>query len=78
MKDRAVFHLQQIHKYQNNIKWLFIGFYNFLDHHTSSPILKDFEKENWFDYKSLNSPWSVKCKRYIMKILHYKFSLDFH
>lgn len=78
MKDRAVFHLQRIHKYQNNIKWLFIGFYNFLDHCTSWLILKNLEKENQFDYKSLDSPWLIECKIYIMKILHYKFSLDFH
>lgn len=78
MKDRAVCNSQQIYKYQNNIKWLFIGFYNTLDRCTSSPILKDFKKEKQFDYKTLDSPWLVKCKRYIMKMLHYKFSLDFH
>jgi len=55
MKDRAIFHSQQIHKYQNNITGHFLRFYNFLDHRTSSPTLKDFEKENRFDYKSLDS-----------------------
>lgn len=78
MQDRKIFHSKEIHKYQNNIKWLFTVYYNFLDYYNFSPILKNFEKEKWFEFKSLDFPWVDKYKRNIVKILHYKLTLDFH
>lgn len=78
MQDRKIFHSKEIHKYQNNIKWLFTVYYNFLDYCNFSPILKIFEKEKCFEFKSLDFPWVDKYKRNIVKILHYKLTLDFH
>lgn len=78
MQDRKVFPPKEIHKYQKNIKCLFIVYYNILDYCIFSPKLKNFEKYNWFEYESLDSPWRNKYKRYIVKIIPYKINLDFH
>lgn len=78
MQDRKVFCSKEIHEYQNNIKWLFMVYYNFLDYCNFLPILKKIEKENSFEFKSLDSPWVDKYKGHIVKILPYKLSLYFH
>lgn len=73
MQDRKVFPSKEIHKYQNNIKWLCIVYsLQFLTN------IKNFEKKNWFEYRSLNTPSADKYNMYIVKIIPYKLSLDFH